>query len=70
MNLKVETYSGAKLHEQPRRFYWQGKWQEVKEVLDRWQTPEYLRFRVRADNGREYVLRWQPETDVWELSAV
>ncbi|MBW1991080.1 MAG: hypothetical protein JRI59_02945 [Deltaproteobacteria bacterium] len=68
MNQKVETYSGGRLHERPRRFLWQGQWLQVEEVLDRWQTPEYLGFTVKAQDGRVYQLRYRHQQDAWEIS--
>ncbi|MDI6854431.1 MAG: hypothetical protein QME75_12600 [Deltaproteobacteria bacterium] len=63
----MKTYSGSRLHERPRRFFWQGRWREVQRVLDRWQTPDYLFFKVAADDGSTYLLRYQPLPDTWEI---
>ena len=49
---QVETYSGYRVHERPRRFTWQGKWLEVRRIPRRWQEPEYLSFTVTATLGR------------------
>lgn len=67
---QVETYSGARLHERPRRFLWQGTWLEVREILASWQTPDHLTFKVLADDGRTYLLRWHRLRDTWDLSRV
>jgi hypothetical protein len=69
MSNKVETYSGSRLHERPRRFIWQGKGLEVQEVLASWQTPDYLAFKVKADDGCVYLLRYRRIQDSWEISA-
>lgn len=69
MSLQVETYSGSRLHERPRRFFWQDRWLEVQEVLANWQTPDYLAFKVKAEDGCVYLLRYRQIQDSWEISA-
>jgi hypothetical protein len=66
----VETYSGARLHERPRRFFWQGRWLEVREALASWQEQEYLAFKVKAEDGATYLLRYHRADDAWEVAKV
>lgn len=63
----VETHSGHRLHEQPRRFWREGKWHSVAEVLARWQEPEALHFRVRAEDGLVYHLEYNWKQDTWKV---
>ena len=72
--IQVECYSGEKADETPRRFTWQDVTIEVVEVLDRWyqveSTPEWPRadyFKVGGDDGREYLLKHDLESDEWFL---
>jgi hypothetical protein len=72
--IQVECYAGAKADETPRRFSLEGQPIEVGEVLDRWyqvqSKPEWPRadyFRVRAESGREYLLRHDLEAGEWFL---
>ncbi len=72
--IQVECYAGAKADETPRRFTLEGRAVEVKEVLDRWyqveSTPEWPRadyFKVGGDDGREYLLKHDLESDEWFL---
>lgn len=74
MPIEVECYAGAKADETPRRISLEGQTIEVGEVLDRWyqveSKPEWPRadyFKVRAENGREYLLRHDLEADEWFL---
>lgn len=64
---RVETYSGARLHERPRRFTRGGPWLEVRRVLDRWREPDHLRFRVLAADNRVYLLSYDGRRDAWEV---
>ncbi len=67
---QVETYSGYRVHERPRRFTWQGKWLEVRRIPRRWQEPEYLSFTVTANDSRHYLLRYHRHRDAWEVLAL
>ena len=72
--IQVECYAGAQGDETPRRFTWRGQTIEVTEVLDRWyqveSTPEWPRadyFKVRAGDGKDYLLKHDLESDEWYL---
>jgi len=64
---QVETYSGYRVHERPRRFTCQGEWLEVRRVVSRWQEPEMLCFTVSANDSRRYLLKYRPQRDAWEV---
>jgi hypothetical protein len=64
---QVETYSGYRVHERPRRFTWQGEGLEVRRLLSRWQEPENLCFTVSANDSRRYLLKYHPQRDAWEV---
>jgi hypothetical protein len=70
--IRVESYAGARADETPRRFALQGRSIEVLEVLDRWyqveSKPEWPRadyFKVRGDDGSDYLLKHDLESDEW-----
>ena len=68
MQIRVDCYAGYRGEETPRRF-WLGKTEvEVKEVLDRWLTPEHRYFKVQADDESVYILCHELETWSWELT--
>jgi hypothetical protein len=64
---QVETYSGYRVHERPRRFTRHGEWLEVRRVVSRWQEPGNLCFTVTADDSRRYLLKYRPQRDAWEV---
>jgi hypothetical protein len=66
---RVETYSGYRLHERPRRFTWQGEWLEVTRIVARWQEPAELAFLVLANNSRRFLLKYQQDQDSWEIQV-
>ena len=69
MSVRVECYAGHKASERPVRFFLDGTEKRVEEIVERWRGPEDAFFRVRADDGRVYVLRHTPgeHGDLWTL---
>lgn len=69
MQVEVESYSGYKADERPRRFTLGGRNYDVQEVEDRWYSPEAVFFRVVASDANRYVLRHDERRDEWSLEA-
>jgi hypothetical protein len=53
----VECDSGRKADERPRRFWLEGSQYFIETVLDQWYDPESIYYKVRADDGKLYILR-------------
>jgi hypothetical protein len=68
MKICVETYDGYRAGERPLRFHIGAKKREVVEILDRWFGEDHDYFKVRADDGAVYVLRYGRCEDGWELT--
>ncbi len=69
MRVQVECYSGRKADGRPVRFRLQEHEYALKEILDQWYGPDHIFFKVRADDGKLYILRHQtsaPHGD-WDL---
>jgi hypothetical protein len=69
---QVQCYAGYKADESPRRFICDSTWIEVEEVLDRWyqgdRDPEWPiadYFKVKGDDGHEYVLKHDRDHNEW-----
>ncbi len=69
MQVVVEAYSGYKSNERPLRFRLGSRWHEVREVTDRWHSPEAVYFKVVTDQGDHYILRLDEGTGEWSLRA-
>ncbi len=69
MQISVESYSGFKADERPLRFVLNGHEYQVREVEDRWYSPEAIYFRVVASDGNRYVLRHDEVADLWSLEG-
>jgi hypothetical protein len=68
MKISVESYSGYKGEERPARFFISDKVYEVKEIVDRWYSPGCRYFKVLADDGSSYILKYSEVGDSWELT--
>ena len=68
--IEVIAYSGYKSNERPLRFVLNDKSVEIKGVLDRWYGQEHDYFKVLADDGYVYLLKWHRSLDIWFLVKV
>ena len=68
MKIPVESYDGYRACERPLRFHIGSKKREVVDLLDRWYGEDHDYFKVRADDGGVYVLRYGRGDDRWELT--
>ncbi|HSC57756.1 MAG TPA: hypothetical protein VLC51_11160 [Nitrospira sp.] len=66
-HLTVDAYAGYKGEETPRSFTLDGRKLDVREVVDRWYSETHSYFRVHANDGQQYVLRFDLDEDCWEL---
>jgi hypothetical protein len=69
MRVKVEAYSGCTANERPLRFTLGEQTREVQEILDRWYSEDARYFRVSADDGDTYVLKYVEWENAWELAS-
>ncbi len=65
--IKVIEYSGYRVNERPVRFFLEGKELKVEEIIDRWYGEEYDYFKVKADDGNVYILKWHRKEDFWSI---
>jgi hypothetical protein len=65
--IQVTCYAGYRGNERPVRFSIGEKEYEVKEIVDRWYGPDYSYFKVRADDGNSYIIKYDEAADEWEL---
>ncbi len=67
MLIKVESYSGYKANEKPTALVIGKKRLEIKEVIDRWYGTDHDYFKVSAEGGFVYIIRYDKFRDEWEL---
>ena len=66
-SIEVVSYSGYKVNERPLYFFLEKRKLEVRKVTSSWYGEEDDWFRVLADDGRLYLIRWHRESDQWFL---
>jgi len=66
MDVKVDCYAGYRGEETPRRFEIDGRRVEVVEVINRRFGPDHRYFKVRGDDGADYLLRYDDTADRFE----
>jgi len=69
IQVHVECYSGYKGAQRPLRFRLGDRLLQIEEVEDQWHSPDATYFRVRADDGDAYILRYDAAADRWSLAA-
>jgi hypothetical protein len=68
VEIHVTAYSGYKANERPLYFMLGSKRLNVKKILDRWFGQEHDTFKILADDGQEYLLKWHRFLDKWSLA--
>lgn len=67
-DIRVECYSGYRGEETPRRFWLGSRCVEVCSVVDQWLAPDHRYFKVLADDGGTYILRYDTFACNWEMT--
>ena len=70
MRIQVECYAGYRDAEEPRSFTLGERRFAVVEIIDRWFAPDHRYFKVKSDDGRMFVLRYDANSGDWELAAL
>lgn len=68
--VEVVAYSGYKANERPLYFVLDGQRKEVVGIVDKWYGPEHDYFKVVADDGKVYLLKWNRIVDIWLMVRV
>jgi hypothetical protein len=64
--IEVECYAGYRGEEYPLRFVIHGRELLVAQVLEQWREPSARYFKVKASDGRDYLLRQDLSSGVWQ----
>ena len=70
MKICVHSNRGMRGEETPCTFYLGGRRLPVLAVIERWQDSMHHYYEVMVDDGRRFVLRFEPGLRSWELAAV
>jgi len=70
MKICVGSGRGYSGREEPGAFYLGGRRLPVISIVDRWSDPQHAYYKVQVEDGRRFVLRYEPATRCWELVSV
>jgi hypothetical protein len=70
LTIRVECYAGYRDEQEPSVFTLGDRRFAVAEILDRWLDPQHRYFKVKADDGRRFILRHDAASNAWELAAL
>jgi hypothetical protein len=70
MRICVHSNRGIRGEETPCAFYLGGRRIPVNAVLQRWQDATHHYYEITVDDGRRFVLSYEPGLRSWELAAV
>jgi hypothetical protein len=68
--IEVSCYAGYRYPDRPLSFKLLARTFLVEEVLDRWYGEDYLYFKVRADDRKVYLLKYDQAQDEWFLAGL
>ncbi len=68
--IEVVAYSGYKANERPLYLVLDEQRLEVKKTLDTWYGVEHDYFKVLADDGKVYLLKWHRFLDMWFIEKI
>jgi hypothetical protein len=68
--ITVMAYSGYKANERPLSFEVEGRKHTVTGIADRWYGEDDDYFKVAADDGKVYIIKWNRPMDRWFLVRV
>jgi hypothetical protein len=68
--INVVAYSGYKANERPLYLVLEEQRLEVKKTLDTWYGVEHDFFKVLAEDGKIYLLKWHRSLDIWFIEKI
>lgn len=66
----VECRSDAEYAERPLALIWQGRRQEIAEILGRWRSPNEKGFRIKTTDGKIFKLVYRESPDDWRVTPL
>lgn len=66
--IQVKCYSGYRGEETPRSIFLHDKEIQIKEILDMWLAPDHRYFKFLGSDEGIYIIRYDEERCVWELT--
>jgi len=67
MHIQVKCYAGYRGEETPRSIRMATYKIEVKEIVDRWLSPDHRYFKILGSDDATYIIRHDTATWQWDL---
>ena len=67
IEIRVSCYAGYRGEETPRRLEFGHRHINVHALLDQWLAPDHRYFKIRGDDGADYIIRHDITSMRWEL---
>ena len=67
MQIKVECYAGYRGEETPRYIHMTTYRIEVREIVDRWLSPDHRYFKILGNDEATYIIRHDTANWQWDL---
>ncbi len=67
LSIRVECYAGYAGEQEPTRIWLGDERLEVKEIQDRWLSPDHRYFKILSHDNNTYIIRQGSEMQDWEL---
>ena len=68
--IEVVAYSGYRANERPLYLVLDEQRLEVKDTLDTWYGVEHDYFKVLAEDGKVYLIKWHRSLDLWFVEKI
>lgn len=68
--VRVECYAGHRAEQEPRAITLRGRRLLVLGIAKRWYDVDGSWFRVRAQDGHQYLLHYDEQRDEWSVVEV
>lgn len=68
MKIIVKCNSGYRADETPKSIRFDSLVVEIKEIQDRWISPDHRYFKVLGDDQAVYIIRQETASSQWELT--
>lgn len=70
IRVEVTAYSGYKANERPLSFTLENTKICVEDIVDRWYGVESDYFKILADDGKVYLIKWNRSLDLWFIEKI
>lgn len=68
LEISVKCYAGYRGEETPRSIFFKNTEIQVVEIIDMWLAPDHRYFKFKGYDNGTYIIRYDNEKHLWELT--